>query len=304
MSNALRPDSPELRAGLNRLYREFFDRAEKKRRWSVADAIQHLTAALAGEWGFDIHNDRTYPLDRRAADALVDRRALAVLYSHAKTRGKKPAKIRATVGEGDEKTALIESAAENAHRLPPPLMDQARLFKRMTDAGMTDGQIAKVYPMGKDTAQVIRLRLRLLKCPEEVQQKVHLGKMTQEAALKIFAERNAGRKKAPVVQAKQKQRGLVPCAASAALPVNAIARAPREQPRHPGSRSATFGMRLPPGGDRFSEQWPPPPTHCRARGHRTAHRGGPLAFWLSCEGYDQGEDEQRRRVTAPVVPLF
>jgi acyl-[acyl-carrier-protein] desaturase len=39
MSNALRPDSPELRAGLNRLYREFFDRAEKKRRWSVADDI-------------------------------------------------------------------------------------------------------------------------------------------------------------------------------------------------------------------------------------------------------------------------
>jgi acyl-[acyl-carrier-protein] desaturase len=39
MTNILRPDSPELRAGLYRLYRAFFDRAEKKRRWSLADDI-------------------------------------------------------------------------------------------------------------------------------------------------------------------------------------------------------------------------------------------------------------------------
>jgi len=39
MSSLLRPDNPDLRAGLYRLYREFFDRAEKKRRWSLADDI-------------------------------------------------------------------------------------------------------------------------------------------------------------------------------------------------------------------------------------------------------------------------
>ena len=39
MANPLAVDSPELRAGLMRLYREFFDRAEKKRRWVAADDI-------------------------------------------------------------------------------------------------------------------------------------------------------------------------------------------------------------------------------------------------------------------------
>ena len=39
MTNLLRPDSPELRAGLYRLYRDFFDRAEKKRCWSLADDV-------------------------------------------------------------------------------------------------------------------------------------------------------------------------------------------------------------------------------------------------------------------------
>lgn len=39
MSDILRPESPELRAGLYRLYREFFALAEKKRRWSLEDDI-------------------------------------------------------------------------------------------------------------------------------------------------------------------------------------------------------------------------------------------------------------------------
>lgn len=39
MTDILRPDNPELRAGILRLYREFFDRAEKKRRWSLTDDI-------------------------------------------------------------------------------------------------------------------------------------------------------------------------------------------------------------------------------------------------------------------------
>src|SRR5213595_3575483 len=39
MSSALHPENPALRAGLYRLYREFFDLAERKRRWSLADDI-------------------------------------------------------------------------------------------------------------------------------------------------------------------------------------------------------------------------------------------------------------------------
>ena len=39
MTNLLRPDNPDLRAGLYRLYRDFFDRAERKRRWSLADDV-------------------------------------------------------------------------------------------------------------------------------------------------------------------------------------------------------------------------------------------------------------------------
>src|SRR5205809_6177657 len=39
MNDLLRPDSPQLRALLYGLYRDFFDRAERKRRWSLADDI-------------------------------------------------------------------------------------------------------------------------------------------------------------------------------------------------------------------------------------------------------------------------
>jgi hypothetical protein len=35
MTSLLRPDNADLRAGLYRLYRDFFDRAERKRRWSL-----------------------------------------------------------------------------------------------------------------------------------------------------------------------------------------------------------------------------------------------------------------------------
>jgi acyl-[acyl-carrier-protein] desaturase len=39
MTDLLRPDNPDVRAGLYRLYRDFFNLAEKKRRWSLADDI-------------------------------------------------------------------------------------------------------------------------------------------------------------------------------------------------------------------------------------------------------------------------
>src|SRR6476469_3355982 len=39
MTSILRPESPDLRSAVSRLYREFFDHAERKRRWSLADDI-------------------------------------------------------------------------------------------------------------------------------------------------------------------------------------------------------------------------------------------------------------------------
>ena len=39
MSDLLRPDNPAVRAGVYRLYRDFFTRAERKRRWSLEDDI-------------------------------------------------------------------------------------------------------------------------------------------------------------------------------------------------------------------------------------------------------------------------
>jgi acyl-[acyl-carrier-protein] desaturase len=54
MSSSLDPENPVLRRELYRLYREFFDRAERKRRWSLADDIpwdqanQEAGPAVAG----------------------------------------------------------------------------------------------------------------------------------------------------------------------------------------------------------------------------------------------------------------
>ncbi len=39
MSDPLDPTNPELRAEFYKLYRDFFDRAERKRRWTVAEDI-------------------------------------------------------------------------------------------------------------------------------------------------------------------------------------------------------------------------------------------------------------------------
>src|SRR5262249_52299820 len=131
-----------------------------------------------------LQNCRVRSLDGgKYALTFGTRRCLAVLYLHAK-HGKE-ARVAATVSESDGKAALIESAAENVH-LPPSYIDQARLFKRLCDQGLTVKEIAKVCPMGKATEQNIRHRLRLLELPPEVQLKVHHGKLSQDAALKLL----------------------------------------------------------------------------------------------------------------------
>ncbi len=114
------------------------------------------------------------------------RRCLAVLYLHAK-KGK-AATVMATVSKADDKVAVIESAAENIH-LPPSYIDQRRLFKRLQDQGMTNKEIARCIPMGKSGEQNIRHRVRLLELSPEDQLKVHHGKLSQDAALKLLKKK-------------------------------------------------------------------------------------------------------------------
>ena len=60
---------------------------------------------------------------------------------------------------------------------------------------MTVEQIARIFPMGKATGQNVRHRLRLLELPAEVQLKVHHGKLSQDAALKLLKKAGEGTNK-------------------------------------------------------------------------------------------------------------
>jgi len=116
------------------------------------------------------------------------RRMLGVLYLQAKSGGKTPATVWATVATSNGKDTLIESAAENANRLPPSPIDQGRLFERLKKQGMSVTEIGRHFPMGKVTEQNIRRRIRLLQCADDVILKVHHGTMTMDAALKLLGD--------------------------------------------------------------------------------------------------------------------
>jgi ParB/RepB/Spo0J family partition protein len=166
-------------------YRNLVERYEE----SLVDLAESI-----GRQG-QLQNCRVRPAgEGKYALTFGARRCLAVLYLHA--RHGRPAKVGATVSEADGKTAVAESAAENIH-LPPSYIDQARLFKRLRDQGLTVKQIAKVCPMGKATEQNIRHRLRLLELPPEVQIKVHHGKLSQDAALKMLAMKDVENNETP-----------------------------------------------------------------------------------------------------------
>jgi len=121
--------------------------------------------------------------DQRGEFDLVfgARRFLARLYIHAKTGGKVPARLTAEITEQDSKEALYASISENIREAPSP-MDEARSYERLRKSfGMTTKEIGTA--MGK-SAKVIQVRLRLLKLPRDLQEKVHLGKIGVERALK------------------------------------------------------------------------------------------------------------------------
>jgi ParB/RepB/Spo0J family partition protein len=108
------------------------------------------------------------------------RRTLAWLYNHAKSAGKIPARITAEVVDSEAKESLLSSLSENIRAEPSP-MDEAKSFKKLEKTfGMKPSEIANVT--GKDV-KVVRERMKLLKLSMEMQEKVHLGKLSQKKAL-------------------------------------------------------------------------------------------------------------------------
>ncbi len=112
------------------------------------------------------------------------RRVLAWLYNHAKSSGKIPPRITAEIVESEGKESLLSSLSENIRAEPSPI-DEAKSFKKLEKTfGMKPSEIAST--MGKDV-KVVRERLKLLKLPMEMQEKVHLGKLSQQKALAHLA---------------------------------------------------------------------------------------------------------------------
>jgi ParB/RepB/Spo0J family partition protein len=108
------------------------------------------------------------------------RRCLAWLFNYARSAGKIPARITAEIVETEGKDALLTSLSENIRVEPSPI-DEARSFKKLEKAfAMKASEIASA--MGKDV-KIVRERLKLLKLPLEIQEKVHLGKLAQKKAL-------------------------------------------------------------------------------------------------------------------------
>jgi ParB/RepB/Spo0J family partition protein len=111
------------------------------------------------------------------------RRCLGWLYNYARAAGKIPARITAEVVDSDGEESLLVSLSENIRAEPSPI-DEAKSYKKLHKSfGMKPSEIAKA--MGKDD-KVVRERLKLLQLPPEVQEKVHLGKMSQKHAIAML----------------------------------------------------------------------------------------------------------------------
>jgi ParB/RepB/Spo0J family partition protein len=126
---------------------------------------------------------RVRPTDEKDEFDLVfgARRMLARLYIHAKSAGKIPARLTAEIVDHDGRDALYASISENIRAEPSPL-DDARSYERLRKMfSMSAKEIGDA--MGKGV-KVVRTRMKLLKLPKELQEKVHLRKVGVERALK------------------------------------------------------------------------------------------------------------------------
>jgi ParB/RepB/Spo0J family partition protein len=133
---------------------------------------------------------RVRPTEEKGKFDLVfgARRMLARLYIYAKSAGKFPARLTAEIAEQDDRDALYASISENIRAEPSPI-DDARNFDRLRKMfSMTPKEIGAAMGKGE---KVVRTRLKLLKLPKELQEKVHLGKVGVERALKHFESKDA-----------------------------------------------------------------------------------------------------------------
>ena len=127
---------------------------------------------------------RVRPTDPNGYDLIFGcRRCLAWLYNHAKAAGKVPARITAEAVESEGQHSLLTSLSENIRVEPSPI-DEAKSFKKLEkNFGMKPKEIASA--MGKDV-KLVSERLRLLKLPPDIQEKVHLRKMGIKKAIALL----------------------------------------------------------------------------------------------------------------------
>jgi ParB/RepB/Spo0J family partition protein len=138
---------------------------------------------------------RVRPADEKGTYDLIFgcRRCLGWLYIHAKSAGKVPARVTAEIVEAEGKDSLLSSLSENIRVEPSPI-DEANCFRKLEKTFcMKAAEIASAT--GKDV-KVVRERLKLLKLPPELQQKVHLGKLAQKKAL-AFLDGDKGKATVP-----------------------------------------------------------------------------------------------------------
>lgn len=109
------------------------------------------------------------------------RRTIARIYIYAKSTGKVPARLTAEIVEADGKDSLYASISENIRSEPSPI-DEAKSYDRLKKSfGMNAKEIAAAMGKGE---KAVRNRLKLMKLPKDMQEKVHLGKLGVERALK------------------------------------------------------------------------------------------------------------------------
>jgi hypothetical protein len=138
-------------------------------------------------------------------------RCLAVLYNHAAYGD--PATVEAKLFTGDSFQAYLRSVDENKYHLKTNLMDDARQCQFLKDHGKTDKEIAEDLGV---TPGTVKNRLDLLHLDADNQNKVRLGKLSQQEALFIVhPDRTKPTKKTNTTTPKSADDGVNKATASA-----------------------------------------------------------------------------------------
>lgn len=177
--SALIPDAPEVRQGSIDVDIDLLSPNEQQPRLQMDDARLEDLARSIGANGV-IQPILVRRVGHRYRIIAGERRWRA-----AQKAGlhKVPVVVR-DVPEGSEKLLLELALVENVQRENLNAIDEALAYKRLADQfGLTQEQIA--VAMGRDRASVANF-LRLLKLPEDVQQKVSAGTLSMGQARAIL----------------------------------------------------------------------------------------------------------------------